>query len=170
MASASRLVLLGEIAGAFGVRGEVKVRPRTETPEGIVAYGPLLDADGKVVLTPKRWRAIKDGLAVIAPEVQTREEAEALRGTRLHVPRDRLPPPAEDEFYEIDLIGCRVEDESGAPLGEVADVLDFGAGQILAIDGPDGARLLHPFTLAAVPFVDPAGGRIVIRPLLDTTD
>jgi 16S rRNA processing protein RimM len=165
-----RLVLLGEIAGAFGVKGEVRVRPFTETPEGVVAYGPLLDAAGKVVLTPKRWRRIKDGLAVTSAETRTREEIEALKRTQLFVPRDRLPPPDADEYYHVDLIGCRVEDETGAHLGEVTAVHNFGAGEILEIARPGEAPLQLPFTRDAVPTVDLPGRRVVVRPLLDASD
>ena len=163
-------MLVGEIVGAFGVRGEVRVRPFTETPDGVVAYGPLLNAEGQVVLTPRRWRLIKDGVAVTAPEIASREDAEALKRTQLYVPRERLPPPAPDEYYRVDLIGCRVENEAGEALGEVLDVLDFGAGQILEIAAPNGDRVLHPFTLDAVPKVDIAARRIVIQALIDETD
>ena len=73
MAERSDLILLGHVMGAFGVQGEVKIRPYTAEAEGIIAYGPLLDERGAVVLTPLRARAIKDGLAVSAPEVGDRK-------------------------------------------------------------------------------------------------
>jgi 16S rRNA processing protein RimM len=147
------------------VRGEVRVRSFTAAPVGVTAYGPLYDAHGKVVLTPKRWRPIKDGLAVTAPEVPTREAAEALRNTPLHVPRSVLPPVEEDEFYHIDLIGCRVEALDGTPLGEVVAVHDFGAGDVLELRDPDGRQRFLDFSKAETPVVDIAGRRIVAKPL-----
>lgn len=158
------LVLVGAIAGAFGVRGEVRVRSFTAAPEGVMSYGPLYDAQGKVVLTPRRWRPIKDGLAVTAPEIATREAAEALRNTPLHIPRSVLPPADEDEFYHVDLIGCRVEALDGAPLGEVVAVHDFGAGDVLELRDGAGRRRYLDFTRAEVPVVDIAGRRLVATP------
>jgi len=96
--------------------------------------------------------------------VATREEAEALKGTRLYAPRDRLPPLGEDEYYHADLIGLAVVDTGGAALGTVRAVLDHGAGDILEVAQPGKAELLVPFTRAAVPTVDIAGRRIVVDP------
>lgn len=156
------LIVVGAIAGAFGVRGEIRVRSFTADVAGVVSYGPLCDAAGRVVLTPKRWRPIKDGLAVTAPEVKTREQAEALRNTALHVRRANLPPPDEDEFYHVDLIGCRVETLDGTALGDVVAVHDFGAGDLLAVRGADGKTQYLPFTRAAAPVVDLTARRIVV--------
>jgi 16S rRNA processing protein RimM len=159
-----RLVLVGAITGAFGVRGEVKVRAFTAEPEGLFAYGPLYDAAGKLVLTPKRWRPIKDGLAVTAPEVADREAAEALRHTPLHVPRSLLPPAEDDEFYHVDLIGCRVEALDGTPLGDVVAVHDFGAGDVLELRDAAGAQRFLDFSRAVVPVVDLDNRRLVATP------
>lgn len=155
---------MGAIAGAFGVQGEARVRGFTAAPEGVVSYGPLLDKSGAVLMTPKRWRLIKDGLAVAAPEITSREHAETLKGQGLYVPRDRLPPAAEDEFYHVDLIGCRVESLAGEPLGAVIAVHDFGAGDLLEIKPETGAAWHLPFTRAAAPIVDVAAKRIVADP------
>jgi 16S rRNA processing protein RimM len=158
------LVLVGAIAGAFGVRGEVRIRTFTAEPEGVVAYGPLLDAQGRVVLTPKRWRPIKDGLAITAPEIPSREAAEALRNTPLHVPRGALPPAEPDEFYHVDLIGCRVETPDGDLVGEVIAVHDFGAGDVLELRDGGGRQRFIEFSRAQVPGVDIAGRRLVALP------
>jgi 16S rRNA processing protein RimM len=157
----SPLVVVGAIEGAFGVKGEVRVKSFTAEPENIAAYGPLLDAHGAVVITPKRLRPIKGGFAIAAPEVTSREQAEALRNTLLHVPRERLPPPEEDEFYHIDLIGCRVETPSGDMLGVVRAIHDFGAGDVLEIARAGAQSLFLPFTKAAVPAVDLAARRLI---------
>jgi 16S rRNA processing protein RimM len=158
------LILVGAIAGAFGVRGEVKVRAFTAAPEGVAAYGALLDKNGAVVLTPKSWRPIKDAIAITAPEVQSREAAEALRNTALFVPRGVLPEPEDDEFYHVDLIGCRVEALDGALLGAVIAAPNFGAGDLLEVRTADGKTVYYPFTKAAAPIVNVRAKRIVVDP------
>jgi 16S rRNA processing protein RimM len=163
-----KLVLVGAITGAFGVHGEVRVKPFTAEPEGVVAYGPLYDAHDRVVLTPKHWRAVKGALAVAAPEVKTREEAEALRNTPLYIPRERLPQPEADEFYIVDLIGCRAENETGAHVGEVVAVQNFGAGDLLEIRPAEGANFYLPLTVENVPTIDVAR-RVVIARLDEAT-
>jgi 16S rRNA processing protein RimM len=77
------------------------------------------------------------------------------------VERATLPEEDEDEFYHVDLIGCRAESEGGAALGTVKAVHDFGAGPLLEV-GENGRTRLFPFTKDAVPVVDVAGGRVVI--------
>lgn len=158
----SRLVLVGAIAGAFGVKGEVRVRSFTANPEDVFAYGPLLDARGAVVMEVKSFRPVPDGFAATSPQVRTREQAAALRSTPLHVERARMPPVAEDEFYIVDLIGLSVEALDGSPLGRVRHVL-AGAQDLLEIEATPGVRASWhlPFTKALVPIVDLAGQRLV---------
>ncbi|MBI1188150.1 MAG: 16S rRNA processing protein RimM [Alphaproteobacteria bacterium] len=160
----SALVAIGAIEGAFGVHGELRVKSFTADPEAITAYGPLLDADGAVVLTPHALRPIKGGFALSAPEVQTREQADALRNTLLHVPRERLPAPEEDEFYHVDLIGCRVQTPSGDALGNVRAVHDFGAGDLLEIVASGRPSVFLPLTKAVIPTIDLAARRIIAIP------
>ena len=158
------LVPVAAIAGAFGVHGQVRLKPFTETPEGCIAYGPLLDADGNTVLTPASHRSLKAGLAVSAPEIPTREAAEALKGTLLHVPRDALPEPDADEFYFTDLVGLDVKTADGRRAGTVVAVHDFGASDMLEIKPSDASSYFHPFTREAVPKVDIPKRRLVIVP------
>jgi 16S rRNA processing protein RimM len=159
---ADHLVLVGAIAGAFGVHGEVRLRSFTAQADAIVDYAPFFHADGRPALTPTSWRPVKDGIAVMADEVKTREDAIALRNTKLFVPRDALPPADEDEFYHIDLVGLAVEALDGEPLGKVKAVI-AGAQDLLEIEGTPGAKSswFLPFTKALVPVVDLAGGRLV---------
>jgi 16S rRNA processing protein RimM len=157
------MVCVGAIAGAFGVRGEARVKSVCAEPAAIAEYGPLSDASGRryeIRIT----RPVKGGFAVRLSGVGTREEAEALRGTRLYVPRERLPPLPEDEFYHADLIGLAVLDTGGAELGRIRAVHDHGAGDVLEIRSADGREILLPFTRAAVPTIDLAGRRIVVDP------
>lgn len=155
MTDPSRLIVVGQIAGAFGVRGEAKVRSYTEDPDACFDYGPLLDADGKVLLTPVSVRPLKDVYGVVTEETRTREEWEDLKGTFLHVPRGAMPEPDdEDEVYVVDLIGCTIVHADGRQLGVVRDVRDFGAGDLLEVQPPEGPVYFLPFTRDAVPDVN----------------
>ena len=114
MTTDSRLILVGQVGGGFGVRGEVRVTAFTADPLALTAYGPLLRADGTVALTLTSTRPDKNGVVGRAKEITTKEQADALRGLKLHVPRDRFPEPDEDEFYLADLLGVQVRDTAGA--------------------------------------------------------
>ena len=160
---AEGLTCVGAIAGAFGVQGEVRLKSFCADPAAIAGYGPLVAEDGRS-FEVRLVRPIAGAFAARLSGVATREEAEALKGTRLHAPRDRLPPLGDDEFYHADLIGLAVIDTGGAPIGTVRAVLDHGAGDILEIARPGKPELLLPFTRAAVPTVDIAGRRIVADP------
>ncbi len=156
------LVLVGAVIGAIGVRGELRARSFTQSPLSLADYGALFDANGALVLTPKRARAVKDGVALAGPEVTSREAAEALRGTGLHVPRAALPPsPDADEIYVADLIGRVVLHVDGRALGQIQDVRNFGAGDLLEIE-TDGVRWLMPFSAENVPQIE--AGAIHIDP------
>ena len=155
-------VCLGVITGAHGVRGLVKVKSFAEVPEDLAAYGPLTDEDGARVYTLSVTGHSKDALLVRVEGVGDRDQAQALKGTRLFVPRDVLPALDEEEtYYHADLLGLAAEDREGRPLGLVAAVHNFGAGDILELDGKD--RRLVPFTREAVPEVDLEGGRLVVE-------
>jgi 16S rRNA processing protein RimM len=161
----SNLILVGRVAGAFGVKGEVRLTAYTADPMALLQYRDLKRQDGTPALTLTSGRPAKGGLVARAKEVEVREQAEALRGLQLFVPRESLPPPEEDEFYVADLIGARVETPQGEALGRVKSVQDFGAGDLLEIEPPAGASWYLPFTREAVPEVRLAEGRIVaIRP------
>jgi 16S rRNA processing protein RimM len=163
MADPAGLTCVGAIAGGFGVQGEVRLKSFCAEPSAIAGYGPLLTADGRR-FEVRITRPIQGAFAARLTGIATREQAEALKGTRLYAPRDRLPPLDEDEFYHADLIGLAVVDTGGAPLGVVRAVLDHGAGDILEVARPGASDLLLPFTRAAVPTVDLAGRRIVADP------
>ena len=158
-----RLILVGHAAGAFGVRGELKISAHTADPLSLIAYSPLLDETGAVALTLQGGRAVKGALITRAREVATREEAQALRGLRLYIERIALPAPAEDEYYLADLIGLAVRAPDGESLGEVRSVANFGAGDLLEIAPADGAPpWWSPFTREAVPEVNIAEGWVVV--------
>jgi 16S rRNA processing protein RimM len=156
-------VLVGALAGAFGVRGEVRLKSFCADPAAIATYAPVVAEDGRsfdLTLT----RPLQGAFAARLTGVTTREAAEALKGTRLYAPRDRLPPLDEDEYYHADLIGMEVVDAGGAILGRVRAVHDHGAGDVIEVARPGRAELTLPFTRAVVPTVDLASRRMVVDP------
>jgi len=156
------LILVGRVAGAFGVKGEVRITSFTADPMALVDYKTLLREDGSPGLTLTAGRVAKGGVVARTQEIETREQAEAARGLRLYIPRDRLPEPKdEDEFYVADLVGLDVVSVEGEPLGRVKSVHDFGAGDLLEIEPPQGPSWWLPFTREAVPEVSIAARRIV---------
>ena len=157
-------VLVGAIAGAFGVAGEVRLKSFCADPAAIAAYAPLTTGDG-ASFGLRLLRPIPGGFAVRLTGVTTRDQAEALKGTQLFAPRDRLPTLPDDEFYHADLVGLTVLDTGGAELGRVRAVLNHGAGDILEVHAPGQRQvLLIPFTKVHVPTVDLAAGRVIADP------
>lgn len=165
MAKNKDFICVGALAGAHGVKGEVRVRSFTLVPEDCFAYGPLLDETGKVALEPETARPAKNHFVVEAAGNRTREDWEALKGTKLYVPRDVLPEPEEDEFYYDDLLGLRVTHMDGRPLGKVKSVQNFGADDLLELVAPDGRTAYFlPFTKAVVPVVRLAEKELLAEP------
>lgn len=164
--SKPRLIEVGRVAGGFGVRGEVRITAYTEDPLALKAYGTLLKGDGTPVLTLTGARLARGGVVGRAKEIETKEQADALRGLRLYVPRDLLPPTEdEDEFYLADLIGLEARAEDGSLMGRIKAVQNFGAGDILEVQpAAGGATVYYPFTKAVAPVVSIAGGYVTIVP------
>ncbi|SEM73537.1 16S rRNA processing protein RimM [Palleronia salina] len=158
-------VCVGAIAGAFGVRGDVRLKSFCAEPDAIGDYSPLTTEDGSRSFDVTLDRPIKNGFAARISGVTSKEAAESLKGTRLYIPRDRLPAPDDDEYYHADLINLSVVDTGGTALGRVKAVLNHGASDLLeiALKGRSDTVLL-PFTRQAVPTVDVTAGRIVADP------
>ncbi|SDE28952.1 16S rRNA processing protein RimM [Paracoccus isoporae] len=155
-------ICVGAIAGAFGVRGEVRLKSFTAMPEDIAAYGALSTEDGARSFDVALTRPVTGGLGARLSGVETREQAEALKGTTLWALRAALPALPDDEFYHADLIGLEVYDPGGKLLGRVRAIYDHGAGDILEIAATP--PLLLPFTREIVPTVDLGAGRIIADP------
>jgi len=157
-------ILVGAIAGAHGLRGQVRIRSFTADPAAVAAYGPLTDEAGARRFAIAVTGAAKDGVIARIDGVADRTAAEALRGLRLYVSRDALPAPAADEYYRADLIGLRAELADGSAYGRVVDVQNYGAGDLLEIERPAGGTEVVLFSDRAVPLVDVAAGRIIVEP------
>jgi 16S rRNA processing protein RimM len=163
------LILVARVAGAFGVKGEVRLTAYTADPMALLAYRDLKRESGAPGLTLTSARLHKGGIVGRAREIETREQAEAMRGLRLYIPREALPATEDaDEFYLVDLIGLAVETPAGEPLGVVRTVQDFGAGDLLEVQPPQGASWWLPFTREAVPEVRLADRKIVAVPPSET--
>ena len=162
---ADRLLQVGRVSGAFGVKGEIRITTFTEDPLALKTYRDLKREDGSAGLTLTTVRAVKGAVIATATGIETRDQAEALKGLKLFVSRDDLPDPDEDEFYLADLVGLAVRDPAGEALGIIKSVQDFGAGDLLEVQPPVGATWWLPFTREAVPDVDIAGGYVTaVRP------
>ncbi|GLQ21125.1 ribosome maturation factor RimM [Algimonas porphyrae] len=148
------LTCVAAIAGAHGVHGNVKIKSFTADPTAFAAYGPLLNDKGEILFTPKSARPVSRFFSLAVKERYTREALEAMKSTKLFVPRDVLPETDEGEFYYSDLVGLRVDTVAGETVGTVQAVHEFGAGDTLEIKLPEGPSFYHPFTLEAVPQVD----------------
>jgi 16S rRNA processing protein RimM len=157
-------VCVGAIAGAFGVRGEVRLKSFCAEVAAIGTYGPLFTEDGARSFSVTLGRPVPDGLAARLSGVESREQAEALKGVRLYADRARLPSLPDDEFYHADLLGLTVQDTGGVVIGTVSAVLNHGAGDLLEVLRPGKPSALLPFTRAIVPTVDLAARRIVADP------
>ncbi len=165
--AAERMVCLGIVTAPHGVRGEVRIRSFTERPEDVVVYGELCDEAGGRRFRARCRGVVRGAVVAVLEGVEDRDAAERLRGLRLYVPRGRLPPTRDDEYYHADLIGLRAElvGEHGCeaqPLGLVSAVDDFGAGPVLEIAIEGKPPVMVPFTREVVPIVDLAGGRVAI--------
>jgi 16S rRNA processing protein RimM len=161
---AEEKLCVGVIVGAHGVRGDLRVKSFTATPEDLVSYGPLTDIAGTREF---RLTVLGGGRGVLRAHldgVEDRSAAEALAGVELYVARDRLPPADVDEFYHADLVGLRAERPDGSYYGTVRAVHDFGAGDVIEIALAEGGVVVLPFTSAVVPVIDLDAGRAVIVP------
>jgi 16S rRNA processing protein RimM len=128
------------VTGAHGVGGEVRLKVFADD---LTPYRSFNDG----VLT---LRALRDGSIARFAEVADRNAAEALRGTLLTVPRSVLPPLDDGEYYHVDLVGLPVASEEGVAVGRVVEVVNFGAGDILDIEKPDGKRFMVPIAVASI--------------------
>ena len=160
-----KLIAIGRISGAFGVKGEVRITPYGDDPVALVRYRELRGASGQVLLTLDGGRAHKGALVARAREIDSKETADAMRGLELFAPREAFAPPDDDDdFYLADLVGLKVIHRDGRALGVVKAVQNFGAGDLLEIEPPEGADFYLPFTRAAVPEVRITEGLLIAEP------
>ena len=160
----SRRVCVGVVTGPQGVRGAVRIKSFTEVPEDVAAYGPLEDETGRRQFDLRLCGVATGVLIARLPGIEDRDQAEALRGLRLYLPRSALPEPAAEEYYHADLIDLDAVLGDGTRVGRVSAIYDFGAGDTLELARDRAPPVLVPFTRAIVPIVAPAEGRLVLDP------
>jgi 16S rRNA processing protein RimM len=157
--SGERRIALAAIAGAHGVKGELRLKLFSDSVESLSRHERLYVGGAE-----RRLLSIRDGgkAAVARFEgVNDRSVAEALRGSLIEVDRVALPPLEEGEYYHADLIGLVAVDELGNDVGTVVGVENYGAGDLLDIELEDGKRSLIPFRAG---IADLEAGRIVVDP------
>lgn len=160
----SEQLILGVIMGARGMHGEVRIKTFTEHPLDIAKYGPLSDEKENRVVELNNAKIIKGGISARIPGVDSRTDAEALKGLNLFVNRNALPELLDEEFYHADLIGLQVISVNGAHIGIVREIHDFGAGDVMEIAMIGRAPLVIQFTKDTVPEIHIAQGYLVVQP------
>ena len=159
----NRLILLGRIGAAHGIKGDVSIKTFTGEPDAIGSYGPLTDKAGTKAFKVRVVRVTPKGVVARIHGVDDRNGAEALNGTDLYVERTRLPKAKDSEYYHADLLGLKAVNREGVEIGIVVAVENFGAGDLLEIQLAGGSTTeFVPFTNACVPDVDLATGRATI--------
>lgn len=161
-------VVVGRVAKAHGVRGEVTVELRTDSPDERFRVGTVLASrrrDGSVgELTVVAARPHSGRLLVTFEQIRSREDADAMRGALLLGDTADLPPSDDpDEFYDHELEGLRAELTDGTPAGTVQEIVHAPGGELLSLDHA-GRTVLVPFVREIVPVVDVTGGRVVLDP------
>jgi 16S rRNA processing protein RimM len=154
-----RRIALAAVAGAHGIKGELRLKLFGEGIESLAAQQIVFVAG-----EPRKMLWVRAGgkTAVAKFErVGDRSSAEALRGSLIEVDREALPPLEDGEYYHADLIGLPCLDQDGQPLGSVVGVENYGAGDILEIEQPSGKRSMIPFRDGVADLED---GRIVLDP------
>jgi 16S rRNA processing protein RimM len=158
-------VQMAVIGAAHGIKGELRVKTFTGDPMALADYGPLYSREGRAFQITD-IRSANTVVVVRFKGIGDRNAAEALVGTELFVDRSMLPDDGEeDEFYHADLIGLEIRDETGAAIGKVVAVHNFGGGDILDVTISGRRGVLIPFTQAAVPDVSVAGGFVRVDPV-----
>ena len=159
LAATGKRVALAAVAGAHGVKGELRLKLFSDSVESLARHSRLWVGGRELTL-----KDVKDGgkTAIARFEgISDRTAAEALRGSLVEIDREALPPLDEGEYYHADLIGLPCVDEQGGALGTVVAVENFGAGDLLEIERQTGQRSLIPFREPMARWDD---SRIVIDP------
>ena len=152
-------VALAAVAGAHGIKGELRLKLFSDRVESLARQARLYVGGRELAL-----KDVKDGgkTAIARFEgISDRSAAEALRGSLVEIDRDKLPPLEEGEYYHADMIGLTCVDDAGEPVGTVIAVENFGAGDLLEVERPDGKRSLISFR---DPIARLDGERVVIDP------
>jgi len=163
----SDLIVIGEVTGAHGVRGAVRVAPVTDFPDHLLTLERVFVVRGRTGRSTRVKRAWLAGPHIVMKlaGVETPEEAAALRGATLRIPPTEVHPLPPGQFYIFQVVGLRVRTPEGQALGEVTEVLQTGSNDVYVVRTPDGNDLLLPATDDVIQAIDVAAGQMVARPL-----
>lgn len=159
-----RMITVGRLHGAFGVRGEVKLESFTDPELAIGRYQPwaLRDARGNTrACEDVRVRTGGKGLIATFADIADRDAAESTKGLDVLVPRSALPPPAPGEYYWVDLEGLRVVNVEGVVFGTVSHLFSTGANDVMAVQG-ERERMIPFLTPDYVKSVDFDAGLVTV--------
>lgn len=159
-----KMILVGRVLGAFGIRGDVKIESFTVPLRAVLKYQPWVVRDahgGERVVEGVTGRETAKGMVAHFPEVDDRNQAEAMRGLELWAPRSVLPPPVPGEYYWVDLEGLDVVTLEGVVLGRVSHLFDTGANDVMVVAG-DRERMLPFIEPDVIQDVDFDAGRITV--------
>jgi 16S rRNA processing protein RimM len=166
-------ISVAAITGSHGVRGNVKIKPFTETPESLGRFDMVYLEDDQQVSLKILSLGSKGVVLARLGKIESRDAADAMRGQHLYVERATLPDLADDEIYHADLLGLDAVLVDGSPLGRIAAIHDFGAGNVVEIMPSHGASIMLPFTGDALVTIELDKGRVVLAPpdgLLDDAE
>jgi 16S rRNA processing protein RimM len=137
MMDTERRILLGRVLGAFGVRGELKLQSFTDPPARLLRYQPwiLVHRGAEREISGAKGRETAKGVLLTLPDVTDRDQAEALAGAEVWVPRSRLPAPKPGEYYWVDLEGLRVVNREGVVLGTISHLFETAANDVIVVAG-----------------------------------
>ena len=164
----TRRVVLGEVCGAHGLQGEVRVRVAGDAPDHLLRTDAVWLGRGAQDAEARRWVVERAGLArggevrMKLRGVDRRDQVQALVGQLVTTSPDRLEALPQGEFYWYELVGCRVESESGEVAGTVREIWETGAHDVLVVQDEDGRRRLVPTAEALMKEIDLEAGRIVV--------
>lgn len=160
-----KTVCLGEIVAAHGIKGHVKIKTHTSDPTAIGLYGVLKDEKGVSYKLSNVRAANPNSAIAFVQGVTDRNQAEALRGTKLFIERTQLPEPSNDEYYHEDLVGLAVHDAEGTVYGTILGVQNFGAGEFFDIESKAHDKIATiPFHDEAIISIDVETGIVTIDP------
>jgi len=153
---------MGRIVAPYGIRGWVKIQPQTDAVDGLLSYPSWWLARDQDWKEFKLVEGRAHGATLVArlEGCEDRDQAFALRGLQVAVPRSALPPPQSGEYYWCDLIGLAVENAQGEKLGQVEDVFATGANDVIVVRG-DRERLI-PFIESVVLGVEFENSRVLV--------
>jgi 16S rRNA processing protein RimM len=156
---------IGKILAPHGVRGEFKLRLQTDDPEHLLTIKRVYLGDETVPRTVLGVRLHAGNALMRVQGISTPETVERFRGTPVRIRGTDARPLAANEYFLYQVIGLEAFDEAGQRLGRVTDLIETGANDVLVITADDGADMLIPSHPDVVVAMDPAAGRIVVRPL-----